>query len=76
MDEALTKKLSLEQFRDALGYFKAFHLSDHQLNSLFEHFASKETKLLNYNSFLKALSGEGNQDRIGAAREIMQSLSE
>ena len=52
-----------------------FHLSNHQVNKLFDEFALKESKLLNYNSFLKKISGEGNEDRINAAREIMSNLS-
>jgi hypothetical protein len=33
-----------EQFLVALGYFKAFHLSDTQLKKIFEHFMEAKTK--------------------------------
>lgn len=59
----------------ALGYFKCFHLSDTQLKKLFEHFMNKDTKMINYMNFTKAIAGPPNKNRVKIARDVLSNLA-
>ena len=54
---------------------KAWHLSDSQIKRLFEHFMIKESKMLNYISFAKAIAGPPNLNRLKQARDVLSSLA-
>ena len=59
-----TKLIGKEEFKDAICYFKSFHLSDIQINKLFNHYMQKDKNALPYMNFVKAIAGPPNTKRV------------